>query len=71
MDLNEFSIGLEFWMSNSQWRCTDVGTRTVIAIKIDKLDHSWYKGPPYAVAEHVLDEYALEVCSLIKDKNNE
>lgn len=63
MKHGEFKIGLEFWMSGARWRCTDVGTRTVSAIKLDH-DHdpSWYSGPPYALAEHVLDEDDLEAC---------
>jgi len=64
MQLSDFSIGLEFFMSGGRWRCTDIGGRTVVAIKLDQHDPSWYSGPPYAVVEHVLDEYDLEGCSL-------
>lgn len=38
MKPTDFHIGLEFWCSGRQWRCTDVGTRTVIAIRIDGAD---------------------------------
>jgi len=40
-------------------RCTDIGTRVIVAIRIDDHpdDPSWYNGPPYAVAESVFDEY--------------
>ena len=31
---DDFSIGLEFMTDTGQWRCTDTGTRTIIAIKI-------------------------------------
>lgn len=66
MKLGEFSIGLEFTMSDARWRCTDVGTRCVVAIKLDHPeDPSWYKGPPYGVAEYVIDEYDLPVCEPI------
>lgn len=65
MELNEFKIGMEFMMSDARWRCTDIGTRKVMAIKLDKDDVSWYNGPPYAVAEHCLDEYDLEACELV------
>lgn len=60
----EFSIGCEFLTATGCWRCSDVGTRTIVAIKLD-LDHdpSWYSVPPYAVAEHVFDEYDLDGCS--------
>jgi hypothetical protein len=61
----DFRIGLEFMTATGRWRCTDVGTRTVIAIKLDRPDDpSWYNGPPYAVCETVFDEYDLEACWL-------
>lgn len=67
MKLEEFSIGLEFLMSGNKWRCTDIGTRTIIAIKLDKDDQSWYNGPPYAVKEMVIDEYDLPACEIIHE----
>jgi len=27
-------------------------------------DPSWLNGPPFAVAEHIFDEYSMEGCSL-------
>ena len=30
--------GALFWCGGHQWRCTDLGTRTVIAIRIDGID---------------------------------
>lgn len=63
MKHSDFRIGLEFTMSDARWRCTDVGTRTVIAIKLDHPeDPSWYRGPPYAVLESVLDDTDLIAC---------
>lgn len=35
MKHNEFHIGLEFWCCGKRWRCTDVGSRTVIAISLE------------------------------------
>jgi hypothetical protein len=64
MEHTDFRIGLEFYMGGAKWRCTDVGTRTIVAIKLDAPDASWYNGPPYAVAEHVIDEDDREACSL-------
>lgn len=64
MQHNEFSIGLEFYTATAKWRCTDVGTRTIVAIKLEAPDDSWYNGPPYAVAEIAFDEYEFEGCSL-------
>ncbi len=30
----DFRIGAEFWTATGNWRCTDVGTRTIAAIKL-------------------------------------
>lgn len=65
MVLGDFRIGLEFTMSGARWRCTDVGLRTICAIKLDRGDESgWYEGPPYAVAEYCLDENDMEACEV-------
>lgn len=32
MQQSDFSIGLEFWCGDKPWRCTDVGSRVVVAI---------------------------------------
>ncbi len=53
-------------MSYQRYRCTDVGTRVVVAICLDDFqndDPSWGNGPPYAVPEHVIDEHDLLTCS--------
>lgn len=63
MKHDEFIIGMVFKTNGGTWRCTDIGTRTVIAIKIsDYHDESWLNGPPYAVCETVFDENDLEAC---------
>lgn len=61
---HDFVIGLEFYTAAGRWRCTDIGTRVVVAIRLDAPDDSWYQGPPYAVAESVLDENDLAGCAL-------
>jgi predicted RNase H-like HicB family nuclease len=61
---DEFHIGLEFYTTTGRWRCTDVGTRTVIAIRLNAPDESWYIGPSYAVAESVFDEDDYDGMSL-------
>lgn len=67
MKLTEFQKGEYFYMSGKRWRCTDIGTRTVIAICMDpdllRMDKRWFDGPPYAVNEQVLDEYDQLVCT--------
>jgi hypothetical protein len=63
MKHSQFRIGCEFMTGSGRWRCTDVGKRTIMAIKLD-LDHDprWYNGPPYAVVESVFDEDGMEDC---------
>jgi hypothetical protein len=63
MNQSDFKIGIEFLTAAGRWRCTDVGTRTITAIKLD-LDHDpfWCSGPPYPVVEHVFDEDGIEDC---------
>jgi hypothetical protein len=66
--LDEFRIGVEFYTATGKWRCTDVGSRVAVAIKLDHPeDETWYTGPPYAVAEVVFDEYDFEACVLDVD----
>ena len=64
MKIQDFTIGDDFFTDSGKWKVTDIGSRTVIAIKLDhEDDSSWYNGPPYAVAEFVFDEYDIEGCS--------
>lgn len=35
MKLNEFGVGREFWCGGRRWRCTDVGSRVVVAICLE------------------------------------
>lgn len=64
MTTTDFRIGIEFYTASGKWRCTDVGTRVVAAIKLDQDDPRNYNGPPYSIAEIVMDEYDMEGCSL-------
>jgi hypothetical protein len=32
---DEFRIRGTFWCGGRQWRCTDIGTRTIVAIRLD------------------------------------
>jgi len=66
MRLRDFSIGLEFKCGGDLWRCTDIGTRVVVAINLSNHqdDPSWFNGPPYAVAESVFDEDSILGCDL-------
>lgn len=36
MTPKDFRIGLEFWCDGKRWRCTDVGSRVVVAISLEE-----------------------------------
>lgn len=38
MRLADFAIGRKFRFSDRTWRCTDIGTRVVVAIRVDHVD---------------------------------
>lgn len=38
MKPSEFTIGTEFWSAGRRWRCTDVGSRVIVAIRVDSLE---------------------------------
>ena len=62
----DFKIGEEFWTGAGKWRVTDIGTRTIIAIRTtqnwEPVAEGWLKGPPYTVAEHVFSEGEFQWC---------
>ena len=63
MILSDFVVGEEFECGQKRWKCTDIGKRVVIAICVsDRDDPSWFRGPPYAVAENVFDEHDIVSC---------
>ena len=47
MKFDKFKVEKEFFTASGRWECTDKGKRTIIAIKKDHDDPTWYKGPPY------------------------
>jgi antitoxin ParD1/3/4 len=62
MEHADFQIGMEFMTATGRWRVTDLGSRTVIAIKLDQTDPRNYNGPPYSIAESVFDENDFGGC---------
>lgn len=56
MKASDFKIGDEFRSGPGLWRVTDVGSRVIVAIRLDTTAPDWHVGPPYAVAEVVFDE---------------
>jgi hypothetical protein len=72
MKRSEFQIGKRFHCGGKGWLCTDVGTRTILAIEIvDPDPDDWMHGPPYAVAEVVFDENDMPGCTRSKPRHAE
>jgi hypothetical protein len=68
MKHSDFYIGLEFVGSAGfRWRCTDVGTRTILAIQLDRKESDGLLGPPYIVEEVVFEEHEIECCHLTEN----
>ena len=40
LDRSSLTVGDTFWCGDRQWRCTDIGTRVITAIRIDHVDVS-------------------------------
>lgn len=38
MQHNEFVIGSTFWCGETLWRCTDIGSRVIVAIRLDRVE---------------------------------
>ena len=48
MQHSEFKIGGTFWCGGRQWRCTDIGTRTIVAMRLDHVEVDTKPGPATA-----------------------
>jgi hypothetical protein len=58
IDHSEFQIGIEFYTESGLWRCTDVGTRTIVAVRVEDGYPAPDDKPPFVDAvEEVFDEY--------------
>lgn len=63
MKLDDFNIGKHFFTAEGEWVCTDIGTRTIAAVKYKELLISGDKMPPYSIVEHLFDLYDIDGCS--------
>ncbi|MGF6900385.1 hypothetical protein [Paraburkholderia sp. GAS348] len=60
MEHSEFEIGMEFYTGSELWRCTDVGRRTIVAVRVKDGYPVPHQAPPFSDAvEQVFDEYDL------------
>jgi hypothetical protein len=51
MKHSEFVLGIEFLCCEGQWRCTDIGRRTIVAIRIDRVECDRYDA---GTSEHLV-----------------
>lgn len=69
MELGDFYVGMVFRCGEKLWRCTDIGSRVIVAIWMNPVyDETWFRGPPYALAEEVFDEFDFPVCTEVTDE---
>jgi hypothetical protein len=57
---DEFKIGLEFLMGDGRWRCTDIGTRTIEAIRVDGVEIVRFNPETGESTTRVLDQAEAE-----------
>ncbi len=62
MKHSDFQIGKGFYTLTRKWICTDIGTRTIIALQAVTFDKD--KGPPFTYSETLFDEYDIQGCTL-------
>jgi hypothetical protein len=36
--LHQFRVGSHFYCGSREWRCTDIGTRAIVAIRVDRVE---------------------------------
>lgn len=63
---HDFRIGMEFWCGDKRWRCTDVGSRVVVAISLETQEVVDYVpstdgGSPGRLARYVTDDPSWHV----------
>lgn len=64
----DFRIGVEFLArAGHLWRCTDVGRRTIVAVRLTGRSEALLDGPPYMAEEVVFDEHEIQHCHLTKE----
>ncbi len=56
MKHEDFSIGLEFYTATGKWSCTDIGTRTIVAIQIDKVTVTEIDSAKGTISERVVTD---------------
>jgi hypothetical protein len=57
----EFVVGRTLWCGEREWRCTDIGSRTIVAICLDNAEVVEYSpGPPETTTTRTLSRNERE-----------
>jgi hypothetical protein len=56
----DFNIGREFWCGGKRWRCTDLGTRVVVAISLEPHEVVSLGSDPTDPAKHIEHQYMTD-----------
>ena len=64
MLLNEFEKGKSFWTGTGEWICTDIGTRTIAAVRKDDMIDQYGKvvEDPVSCSELIFHRYDWGGC---------
>lgn len=63
MKLTDFAIGMTFsHINGNRYLCTDIGTRSVLAICIEDIEPDLFRGLPYLEDEITFDEIEIRFC---------
>ena len=57
MQHRDFCIGLEFWCGEKRWRCTDIGTRIIVAISLEPRDMVRLESDPDGSSRRIETRY--------------
>jgi hypothetical protein len=57
---SDFRIGVEFWCGGNRWRCTDIGSRVIVAISLESHEVVDYVPSADGVALGRLERYLTD-----------
>ena len=60
MTTKDFHIGQEFWCGGKRWRCTDVGSRVMVAISLEPHEVVSLECDPTDPAKHIERRYMTD-----------
>jgi hypothetical protein len=60
MEHSDFRVGLEFWCGGNRWRCTDIGSRVIVAISLEPHEVADYVPSSDRVSQGKLTRYVTD-----------